>query len=56
MKQGGDVLIAELSAILESRLSYLADLRTDIANLQERYKLLKVIYWLFLLKRKRKAI
>src|ERR1700679_1647718 len=41
VKQGGDLLIAELSAILENRLSYLADLRTDIANLQEPLQITK---------------
>jgi hypothetical protein len=41
VKQGGDLLIAELSAILESKLSYLADLRTDIANLQEPLQITK---------------
>jgi uncharacterized protein YsxB (DUF464 family) len=41
LKQGGDLLIAELSAILESKLSYLETLAAETQNLQEPLQITK---------------
>jgi prefoldin subunit 5 len=41
LKQGGDLLIAELQEILASKLSYLDDLRAETQNLQEPLQITK---------------
>ena len=41
LKQGGDLLIAELSTILESKVSYLETLRVETQNLQEPLQITK---------------
>jgi uncharacterized protein YsxB (DUF464 family) len=41
LKQGGDLLIAELSTILEGKLSYCDSLRTETQNLQEPLQITK---------------
>ena len=41
LKQGGDLLIAELSTILESKLSYLESLRLETQNLQQPLQITK---------------
>jgi uncharacterized protein YsxB (DUF464 family) len=56
LKQGGDLLVAELSTILESKLSYLETLKAETQNLQEPLQITKSNLLALLAKKQEKSL